>query len=204
MESTARIPTLADVVIPRSGLLQNALVRDIVLILAFSWFVALCAQVRVPLPFTPVPITGQTFGVLIAGAALGGARGGISIAAYLGQGALGLPFFAGGSSGFAILIGPTGGYLVGFVMAAVVVGWLAERGWDRRHVAAAMLIGNIVLYLPGLLWLARFIPADGNVWTAGLIPFIPGDLTKLYLASIILPSTWALIGRSRDSSETGV
>ncbi|MBM2827399.1 MAG: BioY protein, partial [Dehalococcoidia bacterium] len=164
METTVRTTTLADVIVPRGGILQNALVRDVILILAFSWFVALCAQIRVPLPFTPVPITGQTLGVLLTGAVLGSKRGGLSLLVYAAQGAIGLHVFTPGTTwGMSRIMGPSGGYIIGFVIAAFVIGWLAERGWDRRHVAAAMLIGNVAVYVPGLLWLARFLPADGNV-----------------------------------------
>jgi biotin transport system substrate-specific component len=142
-----------------------------------------------------VPLTGQTFAVLLVGALLGSRRGSLSLLAYLAEGAVGLPVFAGGSGGLARLWGPTGGYLVGFIAAARMVGWLCERGWDRRvrTAALAMLIGNGVIYLFGLPWLAHFVGAE-RVLALGLLPFMPGDLVKLALAALALPSGWKLLG----------
>lgn len=166
--------------------------RDIALILVGSWLVALFAQIQIPL--WPVPITGQTFGVLLIGALLGSRRGTLSLLAYLAQGAAGLPFFAGSAAGIAVLAGPTGGYLVGFVAAAYVVGWLSERGWDRRFATAvaAMLVGNLVIYTFGLSWLVHFVGRE-TLLQAGLLPFLPGDLAKILLAALVLPSGWALL-----------
>lgn len=177
--------TLAQVALPQTGLLREALV-----ILGFSGLVAICAQITIPLPFTPVPITGQTFAVLLTGAVLGSIRGPLSLLSYLGIGTLGVPVFArtGGPATF--------GYLIGFVLAAFVVGWLAERGWDRSfwRSVLAMVAGNVVLYIPGLLWLATFVGADKAI-PLGLLPFIPGDTIKLLLAAAALPSAWALVQR---------
>lgn len=187
--------TMMDALFPRA-----TLARDVLLILSFSGVTALCAQVAFWIG--PVPISGQTFAVLLAGALLGSKRGALSQLTYLGIGALGAPVLAGWTGGIGHLIGPTGGYLLGFVAAAFVVGFLAERGWDRRFwtMASAMLIGNIVIYAFGLpwlaFWLARFAPG-GSVLSAGLYPFIPGDLIKLFLAAIALPSGWALVNRFR-------
>lgn len=166
--------------------------RDVALILVGSWLVALFAQIQIPL--WPVPITGQTFGVLLIGALLGSRRGTLSLLAYLAQGAAGLPFFAGSAAGIAVLAGPTGGYLVGFVAAAYVVGWLSERGWDRRFATAvaAMLVGNLVIYTFGLSWLVHFVGRE-TLLQAGLLPFLPGDLAKILLAALVLPSGWALL-----------
>ena len=185
----AKAITMMDAIFPKA-----TLVRDVLLILSFSVVTALSAQIAFYIG--PVPITGQTFAVLLAAALLGSRRGALSQLTYLGMGAMGAPIFAGWHGGIGVLMGPTGGYLIGFVAAAFVVGFLAERGWDRRFwsMALAMLIGNIVIYAFGLPWLANFVPS-GSVLAAGLYPFIPGDLTKLVLATIALPSGWALVNR---------
>jgi len=187
--------TMMDVLFPRA-----TLARDVLLIVGFSAVTALCAQIAFWIG--PVPITGQTFAVLLAGALLGSKRGALSQLTYLGIGALGAPVFAGWTGGIAHVIGPTGGYLLGFVAAAFVVGFLAERGWDRRFwtTALAMAIGNVVIYAFGLswlaLWLARFAP-ESSVLAVGLYPFIPGDGLKLLMAAVALPSGWALLNRFR-------
>ena len=184
--------TLADAVFPRSGVLQQDLLRDLGLVLGFTILMTLLAQVRVPLPFTPVPITGQTLGVLLTGAALGSRRGAATMALYLILGGVGAPVFAGWGSGLVWTLA-SGGYIIGFIPAAFIVGWLAERGWDRRPwVLAAMLLGNAAIYVPGLLQLAYFVP-EGKVFEYGLWPFIPGDLVKLYLASLLLPVAWSVV-----------
>ncbi|MCH8349794.1 MAG: biotin transporter BioY [Chloroflexi bacterium] len=186
--------TLADAVFPRSGVLQQDLLRDLGLVLGFTILMTLLAQVRVPLPFTPVPITGQTLGVLLTGAALGSRRGAATMALYLILGGVGAPVFAGWGSGLVWTLA-SGGYIIGFIPAAFIVGWLAERGWDRRPwVLAAMLLGNAAIYVPGLLQLAYFVP-EGKVLEFGLWPFIPGDLVKLYLASLLLPVAWSVVPR---------
>ena len=144
MQTATRVSTLAEATVPRGGLLRDAL-----LVVGFSLLTALCARIVIPLPFTPVPITGQTFAVLLTGAALGARRGAAAIVLYVLEGLAGLPVFAGGASGLARLLGPTGGYLLGFIAAAYLTGTLAERGWDRtvRWAAAAMAAGNVVVYL---------------------------------------------------------
>lgn len=173
---------------------QTGIARNIILMLAGSWLIAMTAQIA--LPIGPVPITGQTFGVLLIAALLGSRLGAGSVAAYLVQGAMGMPFFAGGMAGTAVFAGPTAGYLVGFIAAAFVVGWLAERGWDRTpaRTVAMMLGGTAVIYAFGLLWLSRFTGWD-NVLTLGMIPFLPGDLLKVMLAAVMLPTGWKLLGR---------
>ena len=180
---------------------ENKIVRDACLIVGGSLLLALCAQISIPLWFTPVPITGQTLGVLLIGAALGSRRGALAIILYLIEGGSGLPFFAGGGSGWTAFSGPTGGYLIGFVAAAYVVGWLAERGWDRRFwtAAAAMLAAEFVIYLFGVPWLAYFV-GPGDALPKGMYPFIPGDIIKLVIAALVLPSTWNLVGRRRTPS----
>ncbi len=142
-----------------------------------------CAQVRIPLPFTPVPITGQTLGVLLAGALLGSRCGMAVVAAYVVQGLIGLPVFAGWKGGVAALLGPTGGYILGFIPAAFLVGWLFERGWHRKPTLtiAAFAVGNATIYAFGLPWLAFFVGWN-QVLQMGLLPFLPGDLLKLMVA----------------------
>ena len=186
--------TLADAVFPKTGIRQRDLLWDLGLVLAFTVLLTLLAQVRVSLPFTPVPITGQTLGVLLTGAALGSQRGAATMVLYLVLGSAGAPVFAGWASGLVWTLA-SGGYIIGFIPAAFVVGWLAERGWDRRPwVLAAMLLGNVAIYVPGLLQLAYFVP-EGKVLEFGLWPFVPGDLVKLYLASLLLPVAWSVVPR---------
>jgi biotin transport system substrate-specific component len=187
--------TLRLAVLPRSGL-----VTDVLLVLAGTGFVALAAQVSFELPFTPVPLTGQTFAVVLVGAALGALLGLASLGLYLFVGALGAPVYSEGSHGWDVLTGPTGGYIVGFVIAAFLIGALAQRRWDRRFssAVAAMLTGNVVIYLVGLPWLA----ADQGLGfedtlEAGLYPFVVGDLLKLYLAGALLPGAWRVVERLR-------
>jgi len=177
----------------RTWIPERSFLVDLGLVLALSLFNAVLAQVAIPLPFSPVPITGQTFAVLLTGALLGSRLGFAAILAYLAEGSAGLPFFAGGGSGFAKVSGPTGGYLVGFLAAALVVGWLAERGWDRDvpHAVAAMLAGEVAIYVFGLGWLSRFV-AGGQLLALGLTPFIPGDAIKLAAAAIVLSTGWRL------------
>lgn len=187
--------TLRWAVLPGGGLLA-----DVLLVAGGAGFVALAAQVSIALPFTPVPITGQTFAVLLVGAGLGAVLGLASLGLYLFVGALGAPVYAEGQRGWDVLTGPTGGYIVGFVLAAGLTGYLAQRRWDRRFssAVAAMLTGNVVIYLVGLPWLAEQIDAglEGTL-EAGLYPFVVGDLLKLYLAGALLPAAWALVGRVR-------
>ena len=185
--------TLRLAVFPRSSMLT-----DVLLVLAGTGFVALAAQVKISLSFTPVPITGQTFAVLLVGASLGALLGIASLGLYLFVGALGAPIYAEGQGGWDILTGPTGGYIVGFCCAAALVGWMAQRRWDRRFssAVAAMLTGNVVIYAFGLPWLARELGTglEGTL-EAGLYPFVIGDLLKLYLAATLLPAAWRLVGR---------
>ena len=186
--------TLVDVLLPRQ---QRSWLLDAALVVLFSAFVGLTAQVEIPL--WPVPLTLQTLGVLFTGAVLGGRRGALALLLYLAEGAVGLPVFAGGASGVAYMLGPTGGYLVGFVLAAGLVGWLAERGWDRRLVwtALAMAIGNLVIYALGVAWLAVFLGDPETALVKGMLIFIVGDLIKIAIATMALPGGWAL-ARRRD------
>ncbi len=193
--------TLADLIIPRSRSVPTALLRDALLILGGSAVVAGLAQVAIPLQ--PVPITGQTLGVLLIGAALGWQRGGLALVAYLAEGVAGLPVFAEGKAGLATLTGPTGGYLVGFIFAAALVGLLAEWHWDRTPwmMALAMVLGNLVIYLFGVTWLARVLHLGPQLaYQFGMQPFLFGDALKVIVAVILLPGAWFIAGRSRAQS----
>ncbi len=172
-------------------------VKSVALVVAFSLLIALSAQVVIPLPFTPIQITLQTFAVLLTGALLGSRLGALAVAAYLVEGALGLPFFKGGNGGWLYLVfSPTAGYLLAFLPAAFVTGWLAERGWDRKFLsaAAAIALGSIVVLFGGWLGLLRFYPA-GQAFALGVAPFIVGDIVKIALTAAALPSGWALLRR---------
>jgi biotin transport system substrate-specific component len=186
--STVRTLTLADVAVPRGGVLRNAL-----LVASASLLTALAAQIAIPVPWSPVPLTGQTFAVLLTGAALGARRAFLAQALYLAEGALGLPVFAAGGAGLALLAGPSGGYLAAFPFAAALTGSLAERGWDRRFATmlAAMLLGSAVIFALGLLQLSRFVPG-AQLLAAGFLPFVPGDLVKSALASLAFPAAWRI------------
>lgn len=191
MQLSAR-KTLIDRVVPRS------IATDIALILGGAVVTAAAAQIAIPM--WPVPITGQTFAVLLVGAVLGASRGALSMIAYFSLGAAGLPVFTGAVSG--ITFGPTFGYLVGFIAAAAVVGWLSQLGWHTRisGVLASFAIGNSVIYLFGLPWLAFAlsnlnIASDfGSVIAAGLVPFLVGDAIKMALAAAALPLAWKYVG----------
>jgi biotin transport system substrate-specific component len=189
MPATARTLTLADAALPRADVLRNA-----ALIAGASLLTALAARIAIPLPWSPVPVTGQTLAVLLTGMTLGARRGFLALALYLAEGLAGLPVFAGGAAGPAALLGPSGGYLMAFPLAAALTGALAQRGWDRRFVTtfAAMLAGSAVIFAGGLVWLARFVPA-GQLLRAGLAPFVPGDILKASLAAAALPGAWRLV-----------
>lgn len=167
------------------------------LIVAASLLVAASARVVVPLPFTPVPFTGQTFGVLIVGMLLGSRRGALALALYLLEGSAGLPFFFGGSGGVSHLLGPTGGYLVSYPLAAALVGYLTERGWDRRPRGAAltMALGCLFILAVGSLWLSVFVGGIGSGFAKGMLPFLPIEAIKVVLAGGLLPGGWAILRR---------
>jgi len=188
--------TYADILRPAAK--KYALLYDVALVMGGSLFIALSAQVAIHLPFSPVPVTGQTLAVILVGMLLGSRRGSLALLTYLAEGLAGLPVFAGGTAGPARLLGPTGGYLVGFIVAAYVTGLLAERGWDRRvgTTLLAMLFGNAVLYALGLPWLAAFVGVR-RALPLGLYPFIPGDLLKVVLAALLLPAGWKLLGLNK-------
>ncbi|HWL65585.1 MAG TPA: biotin transporter BioY [Actinomycetota bacterium] len=177
-----------------------ALTSDAVLVMGGLIFMWLLTQVAIPLePFSPVPITGQTLAVLVIGAAFGAVRAGITIGLYLALGAANLPrAFAEGNTGIEFLkaASPTGGYLVGFLIAAVVVGYLAQRGWDRSVGSAlgAMFIGEVIVFTLGVAWLANALDVGAQkAMEFGLYPFIIGDVIKLALAAGLLPTAWRFI-----------
>lgn len=178
----------------------SAITYDLFLILAGSLLIAMTAQ----LSFTigPVPVTGQTFGVLIVGALLGWRRGGTAVLLYLFEGGvLNLPVFAGGTFGFQTFFGPTGGYLISFLPAAMLVGWLAEKGWDRHILSTvmAMIAGNVVIYLFGVPWLRTVLAVSWqDAFSFGLTPFLLGDLFKVMLAALLLPLVWNLMGTRKQ------
>ncbi len=185
-------PTLIDRVVPRS------FATDAALIFAGAVLTAIAAQVAIPM--WPVPITGQTFAVLLVGAVLGASRGALSMITYFSLGAAGLPVFTGSVAG--ITFGPTFGYLVGFIAAAAVVGWFSQLNWHKKvsGVLASFVIGNAVIYLFGLPWLAFALSnlglaSDvGAVLSAGLVPFLVGDAIKMTLAAATLPLAWKYLG----------
>ncbi len=175
---------------------DKTLVRSITLAVLGS--VALWISAKISIPFWPVPLTMQTLVVLMIGMAFGTRLGVATVFLYLAEGAVGLPVFSGTPEkgiGLAYMMGTTGGYLVGFVLAVGMVGYLAERGWDRtpQTTAAAMLIGNIVIYIPGLLWLGSVVGWDKPVIAWGLTPFLAGDALKLILAAFLMPTLWKLL-----------
>ena len=185
--------TLRLAVFPRPGILTDAL-----LVVAGTGLVAICAQISIPLPFTPVPITGQTFAALLVGASLGASRGFASLLLYMLLGMAGAPIYSDQTSGMDVISGPTGGYIIGFVVAAALTGWLAERRWSKKFssAVAAMLTGNVVIYLIGLPWLAVDLGTNlEKTLELGLYPFVPGDVFKLYAAAILLPTAWKLVER---------
>jgi biotin transport system substrate-specific component len=178
--------------------------RQIILVVAFSLLMALSAQFVIPLPWTPIPITGQTFVVLLAGALLGKRLGALAMIAYLIEGASGLPFFRAGSGGIGYLIAsPTTGYLLSYPLAAFTVGLLAERGWDKRFwtAAAAMAFGSALILLGGWAWLSLWFKSPADAWRAGVMPFLAGDVIKIALAAAALPAGWAIVRRKASQQD---
>ena len=163
-----------------------------------SALIALCAQVSVP--FYPVPVTMQTFAVILIGLTYGWRLGGITVALYLIEGSIGLPVFAGGKGGMIVMMGPTAGYLYGFFLASDACGWFTERGFDRSYLKliVPLLAGNVLLYTSGLIWLGNFIGWDKPVLELGLYPFIPGDLMKIALVAVLLPTVWKYVERMKQ------
>ena len=194
------MPTIANLVWPESKS-TNAL-RFVVLAFAGSLLIAVSSKVQIP--FYPVPMTMQTFVILGLSMALGWRLAGATLALYLLQGMLGLPVFAGSPEkgiGLAYMMGGTGGYLLGFLAAAVTCGWLGEKGWDRNvfKTAAAMFIGNALIYIPGIFWLGLLFGWDKPIIEWGLTPFILGDITKIALATAVLPLAWTFLNKKHDA-----
>ena len=192
--NTAALPTntLAKTLLP----IDNAVVRN--LILAIVGSLALWVSAKLSIPFWPVPLTMQTLVVLVIGMAFGARLGAATVLLYLAEGAVGLPVFSGTPEkgiGLAYMMSTTGGYLVGFVLAAGAVGFLAERGWDRSPLktALAMLLGNILIYMTGLLWLGTIVGWDKPVLAWGLTPFLAGDAVKIAAAAVLMPLVWRLV-----------
>ena len=242
---SARPQVLIDVVLPEvwTHTRANRLAVDFALMFGFAWFVALFAQIAVRLPWTTVPITGQTFAVLVTGGALGAKRGAGALTMYMLLGIIGAPVLAPGSSALGIegswgahFLFPwkgtaadpwsisSGGYIVGFILAAYLTGYFAQKTWDRKPWGLlSMLGGNAILYIPGILWLYYLIATDwvpagasmplgefisgGGSWDkalqGGLYPFIVGDLMKLYAASLAIPGAWALVDKLRGRRDEG-
>lgn len=192
-------PTLIDRVVTRTW------VSDIALVVAGTALVAVLAQVAIPL--WPVPVTGQTLAVLLVGAGLGAARGAASLSLYALLGAVGLPIYSDASSGWSVLLGPTGGYIIGFIASAAIVGWAAERSWDRGWYKPIITFigGSLVVFAFGLPWLAVSLGQLGlpndlqSVLIAGFYPFIIGGLIKAAIAAALLPALWAAAERSQRS-----
>lgn len=170
--------------------------RSAGLVIVFSLFIAAAAQFAIHIG--PIPITGQTFAVLLTGALLGSRLGAAAVIAYLIEGAIGLPFFAGGAAGLARFLGPTGGYLVAFPAAAFVTGAFAEHGWDKKYptAVAAMAIGSVVIFLGGWTWYSLLMnTAPVAAFKIAVLPYLVGDVIKIALAAAVLPTGWALLKR---------
>jgi len=200
-------PTLSVALFPK-----NTLVRQALLVVGAVVFLALCSQISWNIPISHakdgsiVPVTGQTFAVLVIGALLGSRLGGAAIFSYMTAGVAGVPVFAGWDRFYTVFAGPDGGYIIGFFVAAVVVGWFAERGWDRsRWIVLPMLLGNALIYVPGLIWLNGWFhvmsfPASWRTtFDLGLWPFIAGDSAKLIAATLVVPAGWSLAEWRRGS-----
>jgi biotin transport system substrate-specific component len=195
MMNDNRRPTLAATLWPQQAASRIARFAA----LAIGGALALAISAKAQVPFYPVPMTLQTLAVLAIGAAFGARLAAATVALYLAEGLLGLQVFAGASAGPVYMAGPTGGYLLGFLVAAALVGWLAERGWDRSlgWLLAAAALGDLVILACGSAWLAALIGPE-KAWLGGVVPFLPGDVVKTLLASALVAAAWrgvATIGR---------
>lgn len=199
MSTTHERPVLSEVLGPSEGTSRR--VKQIALVILGVAALTIAAKIRIPM--WPVPVTMQTFAVLTIGAAYGMRLGLVTLLAYLAVGAAGAAVFSGDGTGLTYMAGPTGGYLVGFAAAAGTMGWLAGRGWDRSFVsmAAALLIGNAIIYAFGLPWMAYlFLAEKGGAWVLqwGITAFLVGDAIKLALAALLVPAVWKLVGPARS------
>ncbi|HUZ41955.1 MAG TPA: biotin transporter BioY [Acidimicrobiales bacterium] len=193
MSTTIAVPRREPVVL--ADLLSGTRVRDIVLVVGAASFVGVLAQISIHLSFTPVPITGQTLGVLLAGTSLGWKRGTAAMTLYAVAGLVGVPWFAGHDSGY---VGASFGYILGFIVCAALCGYLAEHGADRSIVKSvpAMVVGELVMYGVGVAWLGAYLHVGGaKAISLGLTPFIVGDAIKATLAATLLPVAWKLVAR---------
>ena len=203
--SLTRVPaaqkgvTIADFLVPvRIGERVSPRLRNVVLVATGAILIFLTARASVVIPGNPVPFTLQNLGILVVGGALGLRRGALAGSLYLGLGVVGFPFFAEGQGGLDVMLGATGGYLVGFVLAAALVGRLAELGWDRRITGSigATLLGTVVIYLVGVPWLAVTMGLSiGDAIATGLVPFVLPDIAKLVVAAVAFPAAWWVVGR---------
>jgi biotin transport system substrate-specific component len=189
--------TLADYLVPssRSSRSLNVL-KDALLVVGFNVLLILSARLSIHLWFTPIPITLQTFVVMLAGAAMGSRRGALVMLLYLAEGASGLPVFAAGGGWAYLITSPTAGYLWSYPIAAFVVGFLAERGLDRSFLTSifAMLPGTVIIYALGVSWLAVLLHIGlDKAFALGMWPFIPGDLVKIVVAALLLPTAWSIV-----------
>ncbi|MHB1432419.1 MAG: biotin transporter BioY [Streptosporangiaceae bacterium] len=194
MSSTVTLPRNKPLVL--ADLLPGTLARDVLLVVGAAGFVGVLAQISIHLSFTPVPITGQTLGVLLAGTALGWRRGAGAMVLYGVVGLAGVPWFAGHSSGY---VGASFGYIIGFVLCAALCGYLAERGADRAVLKSvpAMVAGEIVMYGAGVLWLGAYLHVGlAKAIALGLTPFLAGDAIKAAVAAVLLPGAWRLVRRA--------
>lgn len=181
-----------------ADLMPKSLTRELALVIGGVILTAAAAQLVVPLPFTPVPITGQTFAVLLLGFAYGPTRGAVTLGTYVMIGAAGVPVYASAAGGVEVAFGATGGYLMAFPLAAALVGAMARRGWDRGVLgtAAAFVLGSVLIYAIGVTWLAAVTTMSwGQAFLAGAAPFLVGDAIKAILAAVALPLAWRAVGR---------
>lgn len=195
-QTNALHPTLLDALWPKATLNERA-VRNVVLALFGTLLLTISAKINIP--FWPVPLTMQTFVVLVIGVAFGWKLGTATVVLYLAEGAMGLPVFAGTPEkgiGLAYMMGPTGGYLAGFVAGAALCGWLAERGWDRSwfRTAVAMTLGHVVILALGWAWLAYVLGSAQKAYIGGVVPFYAATVLKTALAVAIMPAAWKLVG----------
>ncbi|GCE26720.1 biotin biosynthesis protein BioY [Dictyobacter alpinus] len=197
--------TLIDHISPSPSSRSQALLKDGALVIGTSLLMALAARVSIHLPFTPIPLTLQTLVVMLAGATLGSRRGALAMLLYLAEGAAGLPVFASGGGFLYLLVSPSAGYLWSYPIAAFVVGYLCERGLDRSFLTSvlAMLPGTAIIYALGVSWLAVVAHMSfTHALVAGMLPFIPGDLIKIIIAAILMPTAWLIVGRVKPETRT--